>query len=116
MTRFPSNTVFSSLGFSGLGKEKHQQKLAFLKQKKLSCNISGRNVAWNKKNHQLYWGFLNFENITSSERMAKVYEKNKKTGKLRWHYEKRPFQAQWPPKDEATMVFPPQKANKKKQN
>ena len=94
MTGFPSNTFFSSLGFSGLGKGKHQKNTFSLTKKP---NISARNFAWNKKNHQTYGIFLNLKTSSPHLKEREVYEKMKKTGKLRSHYEK-VFPKTWPKK------------------
>ena len=54
------------------------------------------------------------KNITSSEIKGKSLWKDlKKTGKLRSHYEKGGLSKHMTQKDEATMVFPALKSNKK---
>ena len=74
MAGFPSNTFFSSLGFSGLGKDKHQKNTFSLTKKP---NIPGRNFAWNKKNHQTYGIFSILKTSSPHLKDRQVYEKIK---------------------------------------
>ena len=115
--RVPKQHYLFVLGLFGPWQRKAQQKRVFL-NKKNYITSQGETLLEIRKITNYIEMFLNLKTSLHLKLKAKVYEKIKRTGKLRWHLRK--GRAAFPNTKKtkrrlatATMVFPPLKIQQK---